>query len=148
VDHLVLADLQQLRERLLQPERVRRDPAAAGRRERDEVVAAPVDRADAGVRQPQRVGAGGQGDRQVLQDVHADLARAPGGEDERLGGPVEVERLQPHAPAERVDAADDLPCRHGEPDVPACRPLLGQPADGVEQPLVLLGDPAPQLRPA
>jgi hypothetical protein len=37
------------------------------------------------------------------------------------GGPLLVgqQRLQPHAPAERVDAADDLPCRHGELDVPA-----------------------------
>jgi hypothetical protein len=33
--------------------------------------------------------------------VHAHLARPAGGQDERLGGPVEVERLQPQASAMR-----------------------------------------------
>jgi hypothetical protein len=60
VDDLVLAHLQQLGERRSQPERVDRDPAAAGRRQADDVVAAPVDRGDAGVRQPERVGPAGQ----------------------------------------------------------------------------------------
>jgi hypothetical protein len=65
VDDLVLADLEQPRERRLHPERVDRDPAAGGRRQGDDVVAAAVDGGDAGVRQPQRVGPAGQGDRSV-----------------------------------------------------------------------------------
>jgi hypothetical protein len=141
VDDLVLADLQQLRERRPQPERVDRGRASAGPGQGDDVVAAAVDGGDAGIGQPERVGAAGQGDRvgqlvaqqlldavdrvgqqhlvagdarrdrpavlvgdldhdQVLQDVHAGLALAAGRDDQRLGGPVEVQRLHPEGLAD------------------------------------------------
>ena len=41
VDELVLADLQEPGVRCLEPERVDRDPAAAGRRQGDDAAAAP-----------------------------------------------------------------------------------------------------------
>jgi hypothetical protein len=46
VHDLVLADLEELRERRLQPERVHGDLAAAGRRQGDDVVTAAVDGGD------------------------------------------------------------------------------------------------------
>ena len=172
VDDLVLADLQQLGERCLEPERVDRDPAAAGRRQGDDVVAAPVHGGDAGVRQAERIGPASQGDRvgqlvadqrldpadqagqqhllprdagwhrtvpvvhdlehhQVLQNVHASLAWAAGRGDQRLGGPVEVDRLQPpgvgHALAHvgRLHLRAGADHRRRDPQ-PALELLLGQ----------------------
>ena len=149
-----------------------RDPAAAGRRQGDDVVAAPVHGGDAGVRQAERIGPASQGDRvgqlvadqrldpadqagqqhllprdagwhrtvpvvhdlehhQVLQNVHASLAWAAGRGDQRLGGPVEVDRLQPpgvgHALAHvgRLHLRAGADHRRRDPQ-PALELLLGQ----------------------
>jgi hypothetical protein len=63
VHDLVLADLEELRERRLQPERVQGDLAAAGRRQGDDVVTAAVDGGETDIRQPERVRPAGQGHR-------------------------------------------------------------------------------------
>jgi hypothetical protein len=68
---------------------------------------------------------------QVLQDVHAGLALAAGREDQGLGGPVEVQRLQPeglddapaHVGGQHLGAGGDQP--GGDPQ-PALELLLGQ----------------------
>jgi hypothetical protein len=64
---------------------------------------------------------------QVLQDVHAGLALAAGREDQGLGGPVEVQRLQPeglddapaHVGRQHLGAGGDQPRGDPQPAWPA-----------------------------
>jgi hypothetical protein len=56
VHDLVLTDIEESRERRLEPERVHGDLAAVGRRQGDDVVAAAVHRGDTGIGSPSGFG--------------------------------------------------------------------------------------------